>query len=64
MAPFKTEPHAEHTVELTEDNSEVGYRLYQISNNQGAIGFTGEELESLFRWWQGERLRGGVDAED
>jgi hypothetical protein len=50
-------------VSLVEDDADPGMRIYEVSDafeatdTRSRIGFTGEEIESLARWWKRERRR-------
>jgi hypothetical protein len=61
---FRTQPYGEHVVTLLEDRVKVGNRIYEVRDTRhGRIGLTGEEMESLCRWWTSEVKRVGVDQE-
>ncbi len=60
----KTAPHGEHRVYLTEDQTNPRQRLYRIQDSEGNhLGFTGEELESLARFYLKEQHRMGKDED-
>ena len=50
---FITEPHGAQEVVLLDDDPKPGSRLFQIKerNYTDRVGMTGEEIESLCRWW-------------
>jgi len=53
---FISEPHGAQEVILLDDDPKPGNRIFQIrelgTGKRRAIGMTGEELDSLCRWWE------------
>ena len=51
---FITEPHGAQEVVLISDDPKPGNRIFEIKerNHTHRVGMTGEEIESLCRWWQ------------
>jgi hypothetical protein len=55
----QTGPHGAHNILLTEDHQAPENRIYQIRSRDGlgGIGILGSELDSVAKWWAGERNR-------